>query len=214
MFLNNNGLQGLQSLHTTNRNSTINNLAFETILIYNNPLFPITYTVFDGFILELDYRRMNGTLVLPQELFHLTRSTRLYLSDDFSGDLSTGNASQPLWLWLFRYVDQSVASWELVGWLSMIPTRMIMSRLQHLDNVSSNALTGTIPADLNEMKELTCSDLSHNSLTGPLAPLSSLQALQTLCIGGNSLSGALPRTEIGLLTELLELYASLPTELG
>lgn len=60
-------------------------------------------------------------------------------------------------------------------------------------DLSSESLTGTIPASLGSLFELTELDLSSNSLTGSIPEeIGWLHNLETLRLSGNSLTGCIP----------------------
>jgi hypothetical protein len=85
----------------------------------------------------------------------------------------------------------------------------------------NNALTGTIPAELSNLKSLTSLNLGDNSLTGTIpSELSNLKSLTYLYLGLNSLTGTIP-SELGNLTKLTQLLlfsnsltGTIPSELG
>ena len=84
-----------------------------------------------------------------------------------------------------------------------------------------NSLTGSIPAELGNLTNLTTLYLYRNSLSGSIpAELGNLTNLWFLHLNNNSLSGGIP-AELGNLTNLTTLYldnnslsGSIPTELG
>jgi Leucine-rich repeat (LRR) protein len=83
-----------------------------------------------------------------------------------------------------------------------------LGALANLDELSleTNALTGTIPAQLFDATSLTRLDLDNNQLQGSLpSTIGKLTQLEILEMNENSLVGALP-TEIGLLNELGTCY--------
>ncbi len=69
-----------------------------------------------------------------------------------------------------------------------------------------NQLSGEIPAELEDLTELTQLKLENNQLSGSIPPsLGNLGKLEYLCLAHNKLSGFLP-AELGGLTNLDELY--------
>ena len=88
-------------------------------------------------------------------------------------------------------------------------------------NLSSNNLSGPIPAELGSLANLTSLDLGSNNLSGPIpSELGQLANLRTLQLASNNLSGPIP-PQLGNLANLetLELYltqlsGSIPPELG
>jgi len=64
----------------------------------------------------------------------------------------------------------------------------------HVDMLwlSSNGLSGTLPAEIGSLNTLTYLDLSYNQLTGLPAQFGALIALQVLHLHNNPLSGAIP----------------------
>ena len=83
-------------------------------------------------------------------------------------------------------VDTSITGWEGVT------TGGTPRRVTELD-LSSEGLTGSIPAGLGTLFELTTLDLSMNTLTGNIpAELGLLSNLEELRLSGNSLTGCIP----------------------
>ena len=79
--------------------------------------------------------------------------------------------------------------------------------VDHL-SLGDNGLTGSIPPEIGNMKNLTALQLGDNQLTGTIPPeLGQLPLLQHLDITGNQLSGPIP-PEFGGLASLRELHAS------
>ena len=88
-------------------------------------------------------------------------------------------------------------------------------------SLSSNSLSGSIPAELGNLTNLQLLYLSYNSLSGSIpAELGNLTNLRNLYLLSNSLSGSIP-AELGNLTNLSHLYlwgnsldGSIPSTLG
>lgn len=84
----------------------------------------------------------------------------------------------------------------------------VLGRLTELTTLrlGSNRLTGRIPAELAQLTGLTELDLSVNALTGRIAPeLGSLAALRRLILEVNQLVGPIP-PELGQLADLTHLH--------
>jgi len=87
--------------------------------------------------------------------------------------------------------------------------------------MSSNQLSGSIPAELGNLSNLSNLILNFNQLTGSIPPeLGNLTNLFGLYLGFNQLTGSIPR-ELGDLTNLRTLYlssnqlsGSIPPEIG
>jgi hypothetical protein len=88
-------------------------------------------------------------------------------------------------------------------------------------NLENNNLTGTIPAEMEDLSFLESLDMSGNSLSGSIPTvIGNLSNLHTVDLGNNSLSGSIPTT-LGGLTDLQTLIlgynnlsGSIPRELG
>ena len=88
-------------------------------------------------------------------------------------------------------------------------------------SLNSNNLTGTIPADLEDLQELIDLTLNDNELTGTIpTQLGNLSDLETLNMYGNDLSGGIPAS-LGTLYKLVylrlfenDLDGNIPPELG
>ena len=92
---------------------------------------------------------------------------------------------------------------ELTG---TIPAEVAnLSELTYL-NLSHNRLTGSIPSELGDLSNLTELWLSENQLSGGIPPtLGGLTQLRWLTLFHNQLSGEIP-SELGNLSELRSLY--------
>ena len=90
--------------------------------------------------------------------------------------------------------DTAITSWEGVS------TGGTPSRVTKLE-LSSESLTGSIPAELGTLFELTTLDLSSNSLTGEIpAELGWLENLTEIRLSGNTLTGCIPVALGGVAT--------------
>ncbi len=153
-----------------------------------------------------------GSVVITAMAGQKTGSARVTVSDPVRAALralyeATGGAN---WTnnanWLS---DQPLAEWHGVigepSGQSEIPQRRTgASGLTRLD-LSSNGLTGEIPAELGNLVDLLYLNLSDNELSGAIPPaLGNLADLQTLRLHGNRLSGKIP-AELGNLDSLREL---------
>ena len=110
--------------------------------------------------------------------------------------------------------DLLIENWDGVT-VSGTPPRVTSLGLQHLQ------LTGTIPAELDSLTNLTHLYLSENQLSGEIPEeLGSLPNLTYLNLRSNQLTGPIP-AELGSLTNLTHLYlwdnelsSKIPAELG
>ncbi len=108
-------------------------------------------------------------------------------------------------------------SGPISGWPGLLFTA---GRVTYLSLANAN-LTGTIPAAVGDLTELTKLNLYNNNLTGPIpAAIGNLTALIELDLSLNELSGSIP-SMIGNWTSLTWLYlggnqlsGSIPAELG
>ncbi|MYC99394.1 MAG: hypothetical protein F4X13_09020 [Gammaproteobacteria bacterium] len=97
-----------------------------------------------------------------------------------------------------------------------------LSNLRRLDlRTDDRGLTGRIPAELGQLRQLQYLALAHNGLVGPIPPeFGNLSSLEELALRNNFLTGSIPR-ELGRLTRLTALRlekniltGELPHELG
>ncbi|CAN1838501.1 LRR receptor-like serine/threonine-protein kinase EFR [Linum perenne] len=80
--------------------------------------------------------------------------------------------------------------------------------LSSLTNLSGNRFTGTLPAEVGNLKNLEYLNLSHNMLSNSIpSSIGKLKSLEKLHLYNNKLSGYIP-SSIGNLTKLIELDIS------
>lgn len=107
--------------------------------------------------------------------------------------------------------------WYGVGVLELSPSEKVVDEIV----LYCNQLSGSIPAELGQLKNLELLGLNDNQLSGSIpAELGQLTNLELLVLERNQLSGGIP-TELGGLTELRHLVLdnnqlsdSIPAELG
>ena len=74
-----------------------------------------------------------------------------------------------------------------------IPASLGTLKALKLLNISHNKLSGKIPASLGDLENLESLDLSHNQLSGSIPPtLTKLQQLTTFDVSNNQLTGQIP----------------------
>lgn len=151
---------------------------------------------------ELDGRQVLTTL------FNETRGSRWSNSDNWATDA-------PLDTWFGVTTDSEGNVTEL----------RLLESLEHLNlgmyYAHSNVLTGSIPPELGNLRNLESLDLEFSGLTGSIPPeLGKLRNLKRLWLNGNRLTGSIP-PQFGNLQDLEELILSLnrltgsiPPELG
>ena len=119
-------------------------------------------------------------------------------------------------------------NWSIdVGWNGAAGTECdwygVRCSYGHVSRIvlDDNSLSGSIPAELGNLTNLTSLYLNFNSLTGSIpSELGNLTNLVFLSLNNNSLSGSIP-AELGNLTKVTVLYlnnnsltGSIPSELG
>ncbi len=119
-----------------------------------------------------------------------------------------------------NWVEPYKSDWlsgPISGWPGPVVTA---GRVTYLSLANAN-LTGTIPASIGDLTELTKLNFNNNNLTGPIpAAIGNLTALIELDLRLNELSGSIPST-VGNWTSLTWLYlggnqltGSIPPEIG
>ncbi len=84
--------------------------------------------------------------------------------------------------------------------LSAFPKEVLKKTKTTSLNLSNNNLTGALPAEIHDLKNLVNLDVSNNQMTGIPAEVGQLKNLKVLNYANNNLSG-LPM-ELGNLTQL------------
>ncbi len=88
--------------------------------------------------------------------------------------------------------DPAITGWEGITVEAITVEGTTTSRVTKVQ-LSSKSLSGTIPADIGDLLQLTVLDLSSNSLTGDIpSKLGWLFNLEEIKLSGNSLSGCIP----------------------
>ena len=124
--------------------------------------------------------------------------------------------------------DTLVGGGTAINWATSLPieewtgieVHRFTGRVVEL-RLSDQGLSGTIPAELGSLTELTVLSLPNNGLTGMIPPqLGNLKRLQELWLSNNRLTGMIP-PQLGNLKRLQELWLSnnrltgtIPPELG
>ena len=150
--------------------------------------------------LDLSYNQLTGPI--PAELGQLEDLTGdgAAIVDQLTTSLAgTIDSSRVAWGQLIVSTGLSLSSNQLTG---PIPAELgQLANLREL-NLGYNRLTGTIPAELGQLLRLEALDLSENQLTGVIPPeLGQLTELQDLYLLTNQLTGSIPAA-LGQLTQL------------
>ncbi|CAB9504939.1 Leucine rich repeat N-terminal domain [Seminavis robusta] len=89
-----------------------------------------------------------------------------------------------------------------------LPTEVgLLSKLTFLD-LSFNSMTGRVPLELDHLSSAQIIDISGNFMTGQLPSFQDAAAVRVLRLGGNYYTGSTLPTQLGLLTQLVELDLS------
>ena len=163
---------------------------------------------------------------VPNEVFNLHNLDRLYLDGNyFAGRIPVGlgkmtNLSEylPALLYACFYCSLThshthtiVVAPVSISLYNNFFTGTIPAQIANLKNITSiyfdiNHLTGTIPAELGQLTKLEDLRLRHNKFVGSVPKeLGDLTHLEILYLDRNTLTGAIPTT-FGQLTRLNELH--------
>ena len=146
-------------------------------------------------------------------------SSQIFISfDDCSllVALYTDTGGATTWLDTTNWFNDTPCSWY--GVMCVVPGPIYgISQI----TLGSNGLSGSVPAYLENLDELTRLELDNNDLVGPIPPeLGNLEFLEFLFLEGNALTGNIP-PELGNLANLQILNLSdnllsgfVPSELG
>ncbi|EEF33681.1 leucine-rich repeat receptor-like protein kinase PXC2 [Ricinus communis] len=124
-------------------------------------------------------------------------------------DISQNRLSGTLPTWIFKMGLHSISiSGNRLGWSMHYPSvASLASSLQGLKvlDLSSNALSGEIPADIGVISSLLLFNISRNRLFGSIpSSIGELKMIQVLDFSNNKLNGRIP-SEIGGAASLVEL---------
>jgi Leucine-rich repeat (LRR) protein len=155
--------------------------------------------------LSLGYNNLHGCI--PQHITNLTNLQVLDLSNNkFSGRIPIylerlsgfANVSKNEEIYQKMEIDMKGHEYTLSY---LLPTNIIL-------DLSSNNLTGKIPASIGRMSHLRLLNLSRNQLEGRIpTSLSGISTLEQLDLAKNNLSGPIPE-ELSKLHELVVLDVS------
>jgi len=156
--------------------------------------------------------RLRDSLALVA-LYHATDGDNWLGRDgqtDFSWDLNNPAMNLPLEYWggVHLNIHGCVTTLNLFknNLIGTIPPEIEdLKDLKHL-SLRENSLSGTIPVEITNLAKLTFLDLGLNELTGSIpSEISNLTQLTTLQLGANQLSSSLPNELFGLF-RLKNLY--------
>ncbi|KAK9078002.1 hypothetical protein SSX86_002059 [Deinandra increscens subsp. villosa] len=155
--------------------------------------------------LNLGFCDFNGPV--PAGLMSMTSLTALDLSNNqLTGIQASSNPSTES----ICHLREIYLSWNKFDGKSLLEVLKSLfecesSKLESL-MFASSGLSGNLPLQLGNLKNLVHIDLNRNSISGLIPEsLGSLSSLQTLELGANSISGPIPDS-IGNLSSLLSMY--------
>jgi len=226
-------LQGDNWVNSDSWLESKNHRRWKGVNVRANGTSPDTYLP----VLEINLasNKLDGSI--PSELVHLTKLTRLTLSNNTIEDVGAFRAgldslrildlkSNPLkdhddifYLTNLEYVDLSETLSN-----GIIPDEMQrLSNLRRLD-LSHNALKGSLTNQFQTLSNLRSLDLSDNALKGSLTnQFQTMSRLTELNIGNNKLEGTLEdvlncgtctNTLVGFRSQRNELRGTIPTSIG
>ncbi|CAB9512368.1 LRR receptor-like serine threonine-protein kinase [Seminavis robusta] len=175
--------------------------------------------------LDLSYNQISGTI--PEYLSQKTQLETIILHQNKLG----GTVPAQLLYGIPNLIRLHISTNQLVGSIPkpppILPSFSSLANdtygyapLQSLE-LATNALTGTIPTELSDFRNLQILFLSTNDLTGPFpSELGLLSKLERLRLHSNDITGVLP-TELGLMTRMthlsfskMRLTGTMPSELA
>ena len=141
--------------------------------------------------LRMDYNLLRGTL--PTELGSLSNLLVIDMSYNLLSGPFPSELDQP---WFVEFAGNMFSG--------SVPASLFANGIRLMD-LQDNLLSGTIPHDLPENKELQILGLSRNALAGTLpATIGQLHEMLTLDVRFNGLSGAIPAS-LSKMTKLQNL---------
>ena len=147
---------------------------------------------------------------VPVEVFNLPNLVTLKLSGNQFTSSTVALSDRDILVEFYNATDG--ANWlSNTNWLSEEPlgtwhgvTTNDMGRVTDLD-LRDNQMSGVIPTELGQLKNLNRLILSYNYVTGPIpSNLGQLPSLRILWLAGNQLTGSIP-AELGQLSALEDL---------
>ncbi|KZV36121.1 Disease resistance family protein [Dorcoceras hygrometricum] len=155
--------------------------------------------------LQLEVNMLSGRI--PMEVGKLCNLLSLYLSyNNFEGNISDVFGASMSGCFLASLRELSVRANRLSG---LLPEQLRQFKNLQLLDLGNNSFTGSIPANLGNLSSLETLRLDNNELTGDL-PLSfgRLFSLQVLVMENNMLEGTVTESHFSNLTNLTIISAS------